>query len=74
MNYLKPLVNQDVFVFLRGGGVLKGKLLSCAEDHLVVKCKDEMRTNKGKAEVELDRFVTGRAIQWVEANKGQIVD
>lgn len=71
MNYLKPLLNQDVYVFLRGGGVLKGKLLSTAEDHIVVKGEAEKR---GGEKVELDRLVSKNAIQWVEPNKGQRVD
>ena len=71
MNYLKPLVNQQVFVYLPGGGVLKGALLSVADDHVVMKCTEE---KKGGEKLELDRYVSRHAIQWVEANKGQRVD
>lgn len=71
MNYLKPLVNQQVFVYLPGGGVLKGTLQSVADDHVVMKCVEE---KKGGEKLELDRFVSKHAIQWVEANKGQRVD
>ena len=71
MNYLKPLVNKDVFVYLPGGGVLRGKLLSHADDHLVIQCKEEKRDG-GK--VEIDRYVSRHAIQWVEESKGQRVD
>ncbi len=71
MNYLKPLVNQQVFVYLPGGGVLRGTLLATADDHVVMKCQDE---KKGGEKVDLDRYVSKHAIQWVEANKGQRVD
>ena len=71
MNYLKPLQNQDVFVFLRGGGVLKGKILSLADDHILLRGEGEKR---GGEKVELDRFVSKNAIQWVEPSKGQRVD
>ncbi len=71
MNYVKGLVNQQVFVYLPGGGVLRGTLLSVADDHLVMKCIEE---KKGGEKLELDRYVSRHAIQWVEANKGQRVD
>lgn len=71
MNYLKALVNQPVFVFLPGGGVIKGTLQAVADDHVVMKCQDE---KKGGEKVDLERYVSRHAIQWVEANKGQRVD
>ncbi len=71
MLFLKPLVNQKVFVYLPGGGVLKGKLLSCAEDHLVLRSEEEKR---GGEKIELDRFVPKHAVQWAELDKGQEVD
>jgi len=71
VQYLKGFVNQQVFVYLPAGGVLRGTLLSTAEDHLVIRCMDE---KKGGEKVELDRYVSKHAIQWVEANKGQRVD
>ena len=71
MNYLKGLVNQQVFVYLPGGGVLRGTLQSVADDHIVMKCTDE---KKGGEKLDLDRYVSRHAIQWVEANKGQRVD
>ncbi|HZU97153.1 MAG TPA: hypothetical protein VFF73_10690 [Planctomycetota bacterium] len=73
MQYLKHLVNQQVFVYLPGGGVLRGTLASTAEDHLVVRCQED-KDLKGGEKVELDRYVSKHAIQWVEANKGQRVD
>jgi len=71
LKYLSGLVNQQVFVYLPGGGVLRGTLASCAEDHIVMKCQEE---KKGGEKVDLERFVSRHAIQWVEANKGQRVD
>jgi len=71
VNHVKSLVNQQVFVYLPGGGVLRGTLLSTAEDHLVLKCQEE---KKGGEKIDLDRYVSRHAIQWVEANKGQRVD
>ena len=71
MNYLKDLVQKDVFVYLPGGGALEGKLLSHADDHLVVRCSEEKRDG---TKLEIDRYVSRHAIQWVEANKGQRVD
>jgi hypothetical protein len=71
VNYLKPLVNQQVFVYLPGGGVLRGTLSGTADDHIILKCQEE---KKGGDKVDLDRFVSRHAIQWVEANKGQRVD
>ncbi|MEZ0229453.1 MAG: hypothetical protein ACAI25_12560 [Planctomycetota bacterium] len=71
MNYVKGLVNQQVFVYLPGGGVLRGTLQAVADDHIVMKCTDE---KKGGEKVELERWVSRHAIQWVEANKGQRVD
>ena len=71
MNYLKSLVNQQVFVYLPGGGVLRGTLSATGDDHIIMKCQDE---KKGGEKVDLDRYVSKHAIQWVEANKGQRVD
>ena len=71
MQYLKALLNQSVFVYLPGGGILKGTLGSVAEDHLVLKCQEETRN---KEKIDLDRWVSKHAIQWVELNKGQRVD
>jgi hypothetical protein len=71
MLYLKPFVQNEVFVYLPGGGVLRGKLLSVAEDHLVMRCPEELR---GGEKIEIDRFVSKNAVQWVEGNKGQRVD
>jgi hypothetical protein len=69
--YLKPLVTTDVFVFLRGGGVLKGKLTATAEDHLELRCEVEKR---GGEKLEVERFINRQAIQWVEPSRGQRVD
>ncbi len=73
MQYLKPFVNKKVFVFLPAGGVLRGTLLSIADDHLVMRCKEERRGGGGD-KVDVDKFVSRHAIQWVEENVDQRVD
>jgi hypothetical protein len=71
VQYLKPLVNKKCFVYLPGGGVLRGTLLSIADDHLVIRCKEEKR---GGDKLDVDKFVSRHAVQWVEENVDQRVD
>ena len=71
MQYLKAFEKKRVFVYLPGGGVLRGTLETIAEDHLVVSCEEEKR---GGEKVKVKKFVSRPAIQWVEADEGQRSD
>ena len=73
MEFLKPLVNKNVFVYLFGGGVLDGKLLSIGADHVIIKDEAEKKGHTGE-KIELDRYVSRNAIVFVEEDRGQRVD